>query len=339
MHASRQLGAFIQAGIPILTAIGTLADEADKPAVRSVMTALADDVRAGSTLSEAVERHPRDFPAFYRGILRSAELTGRLDVVLDQLSVYLERDLDARRKIRAALTYPALVALMALGTVAILTIVVLPRFEDFFVSLDAELPLATRILLACTDFVGTWWWAGLAAGGALAVVGILGGRTARGRWMWHRTLMSVPVVGECLRYALIERFTRIFASMVAAGVALPESIRVAAESLNNAVFTPALARAREEMITGAGLAQPIAATRLFPGVAAQMIRVGEDTGSLDRQLEVAATFYERELEYKIKKVTAVIEPLITIVMGLLVGFVAVALVSAMYGIFRAAQLS
>jgi type IV pilus assembly protein PilC len=338
MHLSRQLGAFIRAGIPILDALRTLTDETERASVRRVLSAIGRDLREGSTLADAVDRHPKDFPAFYRGILRSAELTGELDVVLDQLSTYLERDLEARRKIKSALTYPAIVAVMALGTVVVLSVFVLPKFEMFFAALDAELPLPTRLLLTSTRFLATWWWlivAVLCGGAGLAVVGV---RTTVGRRAWHRLLLRTPVLGEAIRYALIERFTRIFASMVAAGVSLPEAMHVATASLNNRVFGDALQHARSAMMQGDGLAQPIAATKLFPGVAAQMIRVGEDTGTLDAQLQVAAVFYERELDYKIKKLTNVIEPLVVIVMGALVGFVAVALVSAMYGIFRTAHL-
>ncbi len=339
MHLSRQLAAFMRAGIPILDSIGVLGDESDKAGVRRVMAAIGTDLRAGATLSEAVERHPEDFPPFYRGILRSAELTGRLDTVLDQLSVYLERDLEARRKVKSALIYPAIVAATSLGTVIILTAVVLPKFEDFFASLDAELPLATRMLLAITGFLGSSWYViiGLTVLAILAY--LVGVRTKPGHRMRDAFLLKVPVLGETMRFAIIERFTRLLASMVNAGVPLPDAMFVATESLRNVVFEQAMHKARLQMIEGAGLAAPIAATRLFPGVAIQMIRVGENTGTLDVQLEVAATYYERELDYKIKKLTTVIEPVVVLFMGLVVGFVAIALVSAMYGIFRTANIS
>jgi type IV pilus assembly protein PilC len=338
MHLSRQLAAFLRAGIPILDALDTLAAESDKPAVRSVLTSMGEDLRAGSTIADAVDRHPGDFPPFFRGILRSAEVTGRLDIVLDQLSVYLERDVEARRKIKSALTYPAIVAVLAVGAVVILSVFVLPKFEDFFTSLDAELPLATRILLATTQFLALWWWLIIAILGTAAAIGLAAVRTSGGQLAWHRLLLGLPILGETIRYALIERFTRVLASMVGAGVPLPEAMRVATESLSNRVFTTALISARTAMIEGAGLAQPLAASHLFPGVASQMIRVGENTGTLDTQLEVAATFYERELDYKIQKLTTLIEPLVILVMGSIVGFVAIALVSAMYGIFRTASL-
>jgi len=338
MHLSRQLAAFMRAGIPILDAIAVLGEESDKAAVRRVMAEIGSDLRAGTTLSEAVDRHPEDFPPFYRGILRSAELTGRLDTVLDQLSVYLERDLDARRKVKSALIYPAIVAATSLGTVIILTAFVLPKFEDFFASLEADLPLPTRMLLATTGFLGRAWWVLAGVAVLVVVVYLWGVRTRSGHRLRDAFLLKVPVLGETIRFAIIERFTRLLASMVNAGVPLPDAMFVATESLRNVVFEAALHKARLQMMEGAGLAGPIAETRRFPGVAIQMIRVGENTGTLDTQLDVAATYYERELDYKIKKLTTVIEPAVVLFMGLVVGFVAIALVSAMYGIFRTASI-
>ena len=338
MHLSRQLSAFLRAGIPILDAIRTIGEENDSAAVRRVLDVVGEDLRSGLTLSAAIDRHPHDFPDWYRGILRSAELTGKLDTVLDQLSAYIERDVEARRKITSALTYPAVVFLMSIGTIVVLSVFVLPKFEEFFASLDAELPLPTRVLLASTRFLGSWWWLIVAVLAALAVAALVASRTRPGRYALHRIQLTIPVVGEAIRYAKIERFTRLLASMVQAGVPLPTALGVATGSLKNLVFERGLAGARDAMLRGEGLAAPIAATRLFPGIAAQMIRVGEDTGTLDSQLEVAASFYERELDYKVARVTSIIEPVVITVMGGVVGFVAIALVSAMYGIFRTAQM-
>jgi type IV pilus assembly protein PilC len=156
--------------------------------------------------------------------------------------------------------------------------------------------------------------------------------------MWHRTLLSLPVLGETIRYAIVERYCRILSSMVSAGVPLTDAMTVARESIKNTVFDRGLRQAYDEMVQGGGLAKPLHATKLFPSTASQMIRVGEETGSLDAQLEVAAQYFERELDYKIKKVTTLIEPAVILVSGGIVGFVAIALVSAMYGIFRTANI-
>lgn len=333
MHLSRQLGAFIKAGLPLIEAVHTLGHESANSTIRRMMREVEEGLRSGEKLSDCFERHPRIFPEFYRGILRSAELSGRLDSVLDQLARYLERDLDAKRKVQQAALYPGVIAAMAAVTVVVLAGFVLPRFESFFESLDSELPLPTRLLLGVTEFLATWWWA-LAGGlAALLAVALIALRFEPVRLARDRLMLSLPLVGGTIRYALVERFCRILSSMVSAGVDLPQALRVAGNSLGNLVFVRALTHVHEGLLEGEGLARPLGATGIFPATAAQMIRVGEDTGALDTQLETTAKYYEGELDYKIKKLTSLFEPTVIIVMGLIVGFVAIALVSAMYGIF------
>ncbi len=337
MHLSRQLSAFIRAGLPLVEAVRALGEEASNKALQRMMSDIEEGLRRGERLSDCLDRHPRAFPEFYRGILRSAELTGQLDTVLDQLAKYLERDLDARRRVTSALIYPSIIAAMSVVTVVVLASFVLPRFKTFFANLHATLPLPTRMLLAITKFITDWWWAIV---GGLAVVLLLYFlivRTTGGRYARDRVLLALPVIGDAVRFALVERFCRVLASMAGAGVALPDALRVATESLRNLVFMRSLEGVAEAMLHGEGLAGPLARTRLFPSTAARMIRVGEDTGTLDDQLEVIAKFYESELDYKLKKLTSFFEPAIILVMGGMVGFVAVALVSAMYGVFNSVQ--
>jgi type IV pilus assembly protein PilC len=333
MHVSRQLAAFIRAGLPIIDSVHTLASEAANTALRRVMEEVEQGLRSGETLPDCFDKHPKVFPDFYRGILRSAELTGELDTVLDQLAVYLERDVEARRKVKAALVYPAVIAVMSLVTVVVLATFVLPKFKLFFSSLDAKLPLATRIMLAVTDFLTQWWWAIAIVFASASLAIVLALRTVGGRLVRDKLALATPVLGETIQYALVERFCRILASMVAAGVPLPEALRVASDSLNNLVYQRALMGVCEAVLEGEGLAAPLRATKLFPTTASQMMRVGEETGSFDSQLAVTAEYYEAELNYKITKLTSLFEPAVIIVMGLVVGFVAVALVSAMYGVF------
>ncbi|TDP96769.1 type II secretion system F family protein [Labedaea rhizosphaerae] len=337
MHLTRQLGAFIRAGVPLLEAVHTLGSEAGNSSVRKMMRDVEDGLRAGERLSECLDRHPKIFPEFYRGILRSAELSGRLDTVLDELASYLERDIEARRKIKSALIYPSMIAAMALVTVVVLSAFVLPRFKDFFASLHAELPLPTRILLAITHFLSDWWVVLVGGSAGLALLVFVLVRTPAGRFAKDKLLLRMPVLGSTIQFALVERFSRILSSMVSAGVALPEAMRVATNSLRNKVFLRELGHVREAMLEGEGLAKPLAATGLFPVTAAQMIRVGEETGTLDDQLVVTAKYYEGELDYKLTKLIGLLEPAVIVVMGLIVGFVAIALVSAMYGIFSQVQ--
>jgi len=333
MHLSRQLGAFIHAGLPLVDAVHSLGAEAGNPSVRRMMAEVEDRLRAGDTLSNCFDAHPKIFPEYYRGILRSAELTGELDTVLDRLSKYLERDEEARRKIKSAMVYPGIIAAMSVVVVVVLSVFVLPKFKVFFAGLHATLPLPTRMLLAATDFFGQWWWAMLVGVLSTALIFFIAVRTPPGRFARDRMVLALPVVGDTVQYALVERFCRILASMVGAGVPLPQALQVATDSLRNVVFSHKLADVAESMFEGEGLATPLIRTGLFPATAAQMMRVGEETGTLDTQLSVTAHYYEGELDYKIKKLTSLIEPVVIIAMGGVVGFVAIALVSAMYGVF------
>lgn len=334
MHLSRQMAAFVRAGLPILDAVHEIAAEAANSSVRRTMHDIEDSLRSGERFADCLDRHPKVFPEFYRGIVRSAELTGELDTVLSRLALYLERDIEAKRKIKSATIYPAAVFVMSLVTIVVLAVYVLPKFKTFFESLNAKLPLPTRMLLGITDFFSNYWWA-LAGGlGLVTATLIVAHRTRRGRLLWDRALLGAPVLGETIQYALVERFCRILASMVNAGVGLPEAIRVATDSLKNRVFIASLSDVTEAMLEGQGLASPLGRTELFPRTAVQMLKVGEETGTLDAQLETTAEYYETELDYKIKKLTSLFEPAVIIVMGGLVGFVAIALVSAMYGIFN-----
>jgi type IV pilus assembly protein PilC len=334
MHFSRQLAVFVRAGIPILEGLSVIAEEASHKVLRRTLGDMQEQLKGGATFAQAAAAHPEAFPDFYVSVLRSAELTGNLETVLDQLAEYIDRDLEARGKITSALVYPAIVFVMAIVTSVVLTVFVLPRFETFFDSLDAELPLMTRILLAVANFVGAWGW--LIAVVAVVVFGglTLWFRSKAGRPSWDKLLLRLPGLGGVLRHAILERFCRILASMLNAGVPLPDALAVTGDITNNAVYRKGVFEARAAMLRGEGLAAPLGATHLFPGAARQMFRVGEDTGTLDQQLETAAQYYDRELDFKIKRFTSLFEPAIIIFVGVVVGFVAIAMVSAMYGIFN-----
>jgi type IV pilus assembly protein PilC len=334
MHFSRQLAVFVRAGVPILDALETMGEEVADKKLKAAVIDVAEGLRSGLTFSDSAARHPEAFPDFYMAVLRSAELTGNLDIVLDQLANYIERDVEAKSKVKAALVYPMLTMVMAVITVTVLTTFVLPRFEKFFKSLHAQLPLATRMLLNTTHWLGDWWWL-LIATFVLAGLGLVFGvRTPRGRNVRDLVMLKAPLLGMLVRDSILERFCRILAALVTAGVPLPEALSVATEATNNSVYRSGLTHARQEMLRGEGLARPLASTGLFPAAARQMFRVGEDTGTLDNQLGAAAAYFDRELDYRIKNFTSMFEPAIIIVVGIVVGFVALALISAMYGIFN-----
>ncbi len=334
VHMSRQLSAFTRAGITLLRALDVLRTDGESEAVRRVATGMQVQLADGVPLSAVIDGYPKDFPHFYRRMMRAAEMTGRLDDVLDQLATYLERDLEARQKVKSSLTYPAIVVGMALVTVSILCISVLPKFQIFFTSLNAKLPFATRALLNGAHFVGQW---GLAIAAALIMLGI-GLAWVRhqpwGKLRFDRLLLRLPLVGPIVQLALTERFCRLIASLERSGVGLLAGLGVAGEALSNAVYVEAIVEVERLVINGGSLSSALNSTGVMPGTALQMIRVGEETGSLPEQLDVAADYYAAELDYKLKRLTTLIEPAVVVGVGISVGFVAVALISAMYGIFR-----
>jgi type IV pilus assembly protein PilC len=334
MHFSRQLAAFVRAGVPLLDALRVMEEESTNKAFRKVLSEMQDSLAAGEPLSAAAAAHTNAFPQFFLSMLGSAELTGRLDNVLDQSAEYMDRDLEAKRKIRAALAYPAIILGVAIVAVVVLSVFVLPRFQSFFRSLGADLPLPTRMLIAATDWLASWWWALLAGIGVLILVLVLALNSPKGRKAWHRFLLKLPLLGPILRYVSIERFCRMLSALTEAGVPMPDAMRSVTEASSNLVYKEALEDIRVVMLEGGGLSEPIVRSGIFPGALNQMIRVGEDTGTLDQQLETAAIFYEGELDFKIKRLTTLFEPSMIIFVGVIVGFVAIALVSAMYGAFR-----
>jgi type IV pilus assembly protein PilC len=334
MHFSRQLSVFIAAGIPILEALEVISSEVSHKLFKAALDDMVVSLREGATFGGAAAAHPEAFPPFYIGILKSAELTGELDVVLQQLSDYVERDAEARSKITSALVYPGIVFAMSIVTVVVLTVFVLPRFATLFKSLNAKLPLPTRILLGLAHDVTAYWY-GIAGMAALVVAGfVVARRSKKAKAVVDRVLLRLPIAGDLMRHAILERVCRILAAMIRAGVSLPEAMSVTANATNNEVYRRGLGEIRDEMLEGQGLIAPLARTGLFPSAARQIFRVGEETGTLDDQLRTAAAYYERELDYKIKRFTSLFEPAVIIFMGAIVGFVAVALVSAMYGIYR-----
>jgi type IV pilus assembly protein PilC len=334
MHFSRQMSVFLRAGIPVLEALDVMSEDTSSKVLQRVVAEMGDSLRAGETLAGAAEAHPEAFPPYYVGILRSAEVSGNLDTTLDQLADYLERDSEARRKVSSALIYPSIVLIMAVVAVVVITAFVLPKFKSFFSSLHANLPLPTRMLMGITNFVTNDWFVFAALAAVILVVVGLAFLTPKGRDIRDETLLKIPVLGELISTAILERFCRIMFSMVTAGVPIPEALAVTSDATSNTVFRRGLRTARDGLLRGEGLAAPLAGSGLFPTVARHMFRVGETTGTMDDQLETAANYFDRELGYKLSHFTSLFEPAVLVIVGVVVGFVAVALISAMYGIFH-----
>jgi len=332
MQVTRQLAVFVKAGIPLTEALEIIGDETTDVALQRTITSMVEELRNGGTLSGAASKHPEAFPKYYVGILGSAELTGRLDETLENLAGYLEREVETRSKVVSALSYPGVVMILALFTVATLAGYVLPKFKPLFKELNANLPPATRALLFVADLFTVLWFIPFSVLVALVAWNMWLFKTDKGRRLKDKLVLRMPVISGIIEFAILERFCRILGAMVKAGVPLPEAMRTTTDATVNTVFRDRLEIAQAEMLEGGGFYQPLVKTELFPGAARQMFKVGEETGTLDEQLEVASLYFDRELESRIKKFTTAFEPIMIVFVGAVVGFVAIALVQAMYGV-------
>jgi type IV pilus assembly protein PilC len=333
LQITRQLASFAEAGIPAAKGIEILTKTADDKKMREILEEILIDIEGGSQFSDAVKQFPSVFPRYYSAILSSAERSGNLTEALSTLNSYLERDLRSKRAVRSAMIYPAVLLSLTLVAIIVLSLFVLPRFQVFFDSLGVKLPLTTRMLLATTHFVAAWWWVMV----LLLISGIVAlgfmRRNPVGRVRLDRIMMSLPIAGPLIKLVALERFCRVLSTLVRTHVHLPEALELAGNSTGNRVFENAIMNARTRVLQGEGLATPLESAQIFPAAAIQIFRIGEESGQLGSQLHQAASFYSDELDHRLKNFTALLEPATLLVIGGGVGFVAVALVSAMYGVY------
>jgi type IV pilus assembly protein PilC len=279
-------------------------------------------------------RHPRVFPRLYVDMIVAAEATGELDTILDQLARYLERAEATSKRIRQAMLYPAIVLCLAAVVVAILTTVVLPSFVSLFNDFDAELPLPTQIMLGIGTFGGMYGVQTVAVIVGLLAVLLLIRDTRVGRSIRQRGILHVPVVGGLVRLGIETRFARTLGILLRAGVPIARSFDIASAGTVNETYIRRLAPVRDRLLAGDGIAAPLADAHLFGPLLIQMVKVGEETGTLDRYLDQAADFLDDELEYRTKQMVTIIEPMLILGVALVVGFVALSVVTPMYGILR-----
>jgi len=339
MHFSRQMATFLRAGVPMTEALDNLRTDAQNNRFKEILGDVLDRVTSGRSVTESLGLHSDIFPSYFMALLGSAELTGHMDEAFDQLHSYIRRDLELVRAVRKALIYPVILLCVSLVVVLIIVVFAIPKFAEFFEGFDAELPLPTRMLMAIASFVGSP--AGMITGLVLLVAGvavIFYVRTPKGRRNLHALQLKTPLINTVVTYSSTERFTRVLAALLDAGVPLPEALPTSIDCANNLVYKERLAAVMDGVFEGRGFADPLASTELFPNAVIQMVRVGERTGELSDQLNNAAGFYEEELTYAVDKLTAWFEPLMMLFIGVVVGFVALAMVSAMYGIYNQVQL-
>jgi len=332
LHFTRQLRVFVRSGIALDDAIRIISDESEDSSLRSALRSILESLDKGESLSDGFDMHPKIFPPYFVGLIRSAEETGAFVETLDSLIGYQSRVIETRARISSALAYPSIVMALALVTVAILAGFVIPRFEPLFEELGSTVPLPTRILLNATSTLtdNILLICGLVAVVVVAIVGSL--RSLRVRRRIDSLVLRIPFIGTIVQYVMLERFCRILAATVRSGLSVTAGMRLSTQTISNAVHRELFSRATRDMSMGIDFAAALTRTGLFPGAARQMFRVGEETGALDEQVTAAGEFFDAELEMRMRRFTSLFEPFLIVSVGLVVGFVAVALVSAMYGV-------
>lgn len=332
---TRQLATFIRVGMPMLEGLAVLRDQSSSGIMKRALDEMIQDLGTGASLSASMAKFPRIFPKLYVDMIRSAEVSGNLDDVLRQLALYMSRDESAARKIRGAMIYPGIVIGLALVVISVLVGFVLPAFARLFSDFRAEMPLPTRILFAVGSFCQGHLLEIFVALGLAAAAALLYTRTRKGKESVDILLLKLPMLGSIVRYSVIERYLRTLATLTRAGVPIAKMLDTAITSVGNSVFRQGLASVRDDMLSGDGFASPLARTALFPRLVIQMVKVGEETGNLDANLDQAAEHYAEEVDYRLKRMIAIIEPALVISVGLVVGFIAVSVIAPMYALVHA----
>lgn len=332
---TRQLATFVHVGMPILEGMAVLRDQSGSGPMRRALDEMMHDLGAGASLSAALSKFPRIFSNLYVDMIRSAEVSGNLDNVLRQLAAYMSRDETAVRKIRGAMIYPAVVIGLALVVIGVLVGFVLPAFARLFADFKADMPLPTLILFTVGNFSQSHILEIFALLGLTVAAIVLYTRTARGKETVDATLLRLPMLGKIVQYAVIERYLRTLATLARAGVPITTMLDTAVTSVGNVVFRKGLSAVRDDMLSGDGFTRPLERTGLFPRLVIQMVKVGEETGNLDANLEQAADHYAEEVDYRLKRMIAIIEPALVIAVGAMVGFIAISVIAPMYALVHA----
>jgi type IV pilus assembly protein PilC len=323
---TRQLATMLKAGVPLLQSFDIIARGHSNARFSRLMLDLKNKVETGSSLSQAFRENPKYFDPLYCNLVEAGETSGMLDAILDRLATYQEKILAIKGKIKSALFYPITVIVVALVVVVVIMTFVIPSFKSVFASFGANLPWLTLQVIAISDFFVKYWWAMLIIiVAAFVSLRVAIRRSEHLRYMIHRLQLKLPVVGSILEKATIARWTRTLQTMFAAGVPLVESLDAVGGASGNLVYVAATKRIQTEVSTGTSLTNSMAATNLFPTMVLQMCQIGEESGSLDNMLGKVADFYEREVDDAVAALSSLLEPVIIVFLGVVVGGLVVAM--------------
>jgi len=322
---TRQFSVMIDAGLPLVQALEIIGTQADNPAFRKVLLQAKSRVEAGSTFADALAEHPKVFDVLFVQLVRAGEIGGILDTILQRLGAYLEKNDKLKRRVKGAMTYPAIVLVIAVGVVTALIGFVVPTFEKMFKDFGGALPGPTQLLVDLShSFRSTWYWY-LIVPITLGVTFKTLTRKGRGQEIWHGIVLQLPVFGTLARKVAVARFTRTLGTMISSGVPILDALEIVAKSAGNRKIENAIMYVRAKISEGKNIAGPLAETKVFPPMVVQMIGVGEATGAMDAMLSKVADFYDDEVDVAVAALTSMLEPLMMVFLGGTVGYFMIAM--------------
>jgi type IV pilus assembly protein PilC len=334
---TRQFATMINAGLPLVQSLTILAQQTENKALKDVTKAVVYDVESGNTLADAFAKHPKAFTDLYVNMVAAGEAGGILDTILLRLATFLEKNDALVRKVKGAMVYPGVIMAVAGIAIAVLLVFVIPTFSEMFASAGMELPLPTRVVIALSDFLIGFWWAILAAI-ALTVFAIRRYyATSGGRKNIDTMMLHAPVLGDLIRKSAVSRFTRTLGTLISSGVSILDGLEITAKTSGNRVVHDAVMESRQSIAGGETIAAPLERSRVFPPMVISMIAVGEQTGGLDEMLSKIADFYDEEVDVAVSALLSLMEPVMIVVLGVIVGGMVIAMYLPIFDMMNAVQ--
>ena len=334
---TRQFSTMINSGLPLVQALTILAEQTDNKALAEVTKKVVFDVESGNTVADALSKHPRAFTNLYVNMVAAGEAGGILDTILMRLATFLEKNDALVRKVKGAMIYPTVIMSVAAIAIVVLLIFVIPVFENMFGSVGLALPLPTRIVIGASRFLKAYWW-------LLGAVIIVGGYMLRkyyashsGKLVIDRLMLKMPVLGDVLRKSAVSRFTRTLGTLISSGVSILEGLEITAKTAGNRVIQDAIMDSRASIAGGDTIAQPLQKSKVFPPMVISMIAVGEQTGGLDEMLSKIADFYDEEVDAAVGNLLSLLEPIMIVFLGVVVGGMVVAMYLPIFDMINAVQ--
>jgi type IV pilus assembly protein PilC len=323
---TRQLATMINAGLPLVRSLNVLQEQLNAGPLKNIVASLSEEVTTGGSLSEALTKYPKVFSPLYINMVKAGEAGGVLEIVLERLSTFMEKNLELGRKIKAALTYPALVVLFAGGVLLFLTVYLIPQFMGIFETLDVgKLPTITAVTMSISNFFQNQWYIGIGALIGLFVFYKALLKNEKAKYLIDKGKLRLPIAGDLLRKIEVTRFSRTLGTLISSGVPILQALRITEGVVNNKVISDAIGKVHNSIREGESIASPLKASGVFPLMVVNMVDVGEETGSLDEMFVKVADIYDSEVDTTVDSLTSIIEPVLIITMGLIVGFIVVSM--------------